>query len=156
LPIAQIDRGVQFVLPDAVLFEFGKATFKEKESGPYLDRLAQLLIQKSQNPISVEGHTDNVGSEQANQRLSEQRAAAVARALEQRGVAASRISQVGYSFRRPVAPNDLEAGRRLNRRTEIIVIDEKLETFTRGEPVGAFEDAVARIKSILEAGKDSK
>ena len=151
LPIAQIDRGVQFVLPDAVLFEFGKAEFDQNASGPYLDRLAELLKTKTDKDVSVEGHTDNVGSAPANQALSERRARAVAQALVARGVAAARISERGFSFTRPVAPNDLDAGRRLNRRTEIIVLGEKIEKFTEGEPPGAFEDAVARIRDALEA-----
>lgn len=151
LPIAQTERGVQFVLPDTVLFEFGKAEFDEKASGPYLDRLAELLKTKTDKDVSVEGHTDNIGSAAANQTLSERRARAVAQALVARGVAASRISERGFSFTRPVAPNDLDAGRRLNRRTEVIVLGEKIEKFTEGEPPGAFEDAVARIRDALEA-----
>ncbi|MFN3630084.1 MAG: OmpA family protein, partial [Casimicrobiaceae bacterium] len=71
LPIAQTERGVQFVLPDTVLFEFGKAEFDEKASGPYLDRLAELLKTKTDKDVSVEGHTDNIGSAAANQTLSE-------------------------------------------------------------------------------------
>ncbi|MCS6995425.1 MAG: OmpA family protein [Casimicrobiaceae bacterium] len=150
LPIAQTDRGVQFVLPDALLFEFGKAELDLKQSGPYLDRLAELLKTKTDKTVSVEGHTDNIGSQAANQALSERRAAAVAQALVQRGVPAARITQQGFSFTRPVAPNDLEAGRRLNRRTEVIVLGERIERFLEGEPPGAFEDAAARVREALE------
>lgn len=156
LPIAQIDRGVQFVLPDTVLFEVGKAELNERESAAYLDRMAHLLKTKTGKRISVEGHTDNQGPADLNRRLSEQRAEVVARALESRGVPAERMTRQGFSFQRPVAPNDLEAGRRLNRRTEVIVLDEKVETFTAGEPAGAFEDAVARIRTILEAGRGGR
>jgi len=151
LAISQIDRGVQIVLPDNILFEFAKADLDLKESGPYLDRLAELLRTKSDKQISVEGHTDNVGTAAANQTLSERRAMAVARALIERGVDRSRISERGFSFTRPVAPNDLDAGRRLNRRTEIIVLGERIERLIAGEPEGAFEDAAARVRAALEA-----
>ncbi len=153
LPIAQLDRGVQIVLPDTVLFETGKANLKEAESGAYLDRIAALLLGKTQKRVAVEGHTDNVGAAALNQRLSEQRADAVAAALIARGVPEVRLSRRGFSFTQPAAPNDVEAGRRLNRRTELIVIDEKVEAITQGEPANSFEDAAARVKAALEAAK---
>ena len=153
LPIAQLDRGVQIVLPDTVLFQSGKAELNLAESGPYLDRIAVLLNTKTVKKIAVEGHTDSVGNAAANQRLSEQRAAAVANALIARAVPTDRLSRRGLSFSQPVAPNDVDAGRRLNRRTEVIVLDETVENITRGEPANAFEDAAARVKSALEAGK---
>jgi len=153
LPIAQIDRGVQIVLPDTVLFETGKANLNEGDSGPYLDRIAMLLTTKTDKRISVEGHTDNVGAAPLNQRLSEQRADAVASALVTRGVPAERVARRGLSFTQPAAPNDVEAGRRLNRRTELIVIDETVENITRGEPANSFEDAAARVRAALEAGR---
>ena len=153
LPIAQIDRGVQIVLPDSVLFETGKATLNDAASAPYLDRIAHLLVSKTAKQIAVEGHTDNVGTAALNQRLSEQRADAVAEALITRGVPTGRVTRRGLSFTQPTAPNDVEAGRRLNRRTELIVIDETVANITRDEPANAFEDAAARVKAALEAGK---
>lgn len=153
LPIGQIDRGVQIVLPDNVLFDFGKATLNEGDSGPYLDRIATLLTTKTDKRISVEGHTDNIGSAGVNQRLSEQRADVVANALVTRGVPTARVTRHGFSFTQPAAPNDVEAGRRLNRRTEIIVIEEIVENITRGEPANSFEDAAARVKAALEAAR---
>jgi len=153
LPIAQIDRGVQIVLPDNVLFQSGKADLNETESAAFLDRIAVLLTTKTVKRIAVEGHTDNVGNAALNQRLSEQRADAVANALIARSVPAERISRRGMSFTQPVAPNDVDAGRRLNRRTELIVLDETVDNITRGEPANAFEDAAARVKAALEAAK---
>ena len=55
LPIAQLDRGVQIVLPDSVLFESGKAVLNEAASAPYLDRIAMLLTTKTEKLIAVEG-----------------------------------------------------------------------------------------------------
>ena len=153
LPIAQLDRGVQIVLPDSVLFQSGKADLNVAESAPYLDRIAVLLTTKTVKKIAIEGHTDSVGNPASNQRLSEQRADAVANALLARAVTADRLSRRGLSSTQPVAPNDVDAGRRLNRRTELIVLDETVDNITRGEPANAFEDAAARVKAALEAAK---
>jgi len=152
LPIAQLDRDVQIVLPDSVLLESGKASLNEAASSPYLDRIAVLLTTKTAKLIAVEGHTDNVGAGALNQKLSELRADAVAAALLARGVPAARVSKRGRSFSQTAAPNDVEAGRRRNRRTELIVIDETVANITQGEPANSFEDAAARVKAALEAG----
>ncbi len=152
LPIAQLERGVQIVLPDSVLFESGKAALNDTASAPYLDRIAVLLTTKTEKLIAVEGHTDNVGAAALNQKLSEQRADAVAAALIARGVPVARVSKRGLSFSQPAAPNDVDAGRRLNRRTELIVLDETVANITQGEPANSFEDAAARVKAALEAG----
>ncbi|NJB87005.1 outer membrane protein OmpA-like peptidoglycan-associated protein [Lewinella marina] len=82
-----------------------------------LDRLVALLNSQPQLGVEIAGHTDDVGSEAANQRLSERRAASVKTYLESQGIAPDRIRSVGYGESRPVAPNDTEAGRARNRRT---------------------------------------
>ena len=91
LPIEQSERGVQIFLPNSVLFEVGKSALNAKESGPYLDRVADLLKNKTQNNISLEGHADSTGSPTLNQSLSEDRARAVAAALTERGVPKERL-----------------------------------------------------------------
>jgi OOP family OmpA-OmpF porin len=70
--------------------------------------------------VSVEGHTDSVGSDAYNERLSERRAHAVKDYLVHQGIDASRISTVGYGEAKPVASNKTESGRAQNRRAEII------------------------------------
>jgi outer membrane protein OmpA-like peptidoglycan-associated protein len=153
LQIEQLDRGVQIVLPSVVLFDVNKATFNSAEAGPYLDRVARLLTTKTQKAVAVEGHTDSDGSAPLNDGLSKARAAAVAEALLTRGVQAARVSTAGYSFNRPVASNATEAGKRLNRRVEIIVLEEKVATLTVGEPDGSFESAFARLKALVDSGQ---
>jgi len=153
LQIEQLDRGVQIVLPSVVLFDVNKATFNTAEAGPYLDRVARLLTTKTQKAVAVEGHTDSDGSAALNDSLSKARAAAVAEALLARGVQAARVSTAGYSFNRPVASNATEAGKRLNRRVEIIVLDEKVAMLTAGEPEGSFESAFARLKALVDSGQ---
>ena len=152
LQIEQIDRGVQIVLPSVVLFEVGKAELTAVDAGPYLDRVAQLLTTKTSKSVSVEGHTDSDGSATLNDTLSKSRAKTLADALAARGVAASRIVTAGYSFNRPAASNATEEGKRLNRRVEVIVLDEKVQTITAGEPAGSFESAWARMKDLVDRG----
>lgn len=108
----------------AVTFK-GDVTFDtnsaEVRPGLYseIDRVAGVLTQYPQNMIRVEGHTDSKGSSEYNMDLSLRRADAVKRLLIQRGVAESRIEEVGYGETLPVATNDTEAGRQKNRRVEI-------------------------------------
>ena len=83
----------------------------------------------------------------------ELRADAVANPLVARAVPTDRLTRRGLSFTQLVAPNDVDAGRRLNRCTEVIVLDETVENITRGEPANAFEDAAAQVKTALEAGQ---
>jgi outer membrane protein OmpA-like peptidoglycan-associated protein len=84
-----------------------------------IDRIAQIMVKYPQTQIVVEGHTDSVGAESYNQRLSERRAEAVKNLLVQRGVDPYRVTTIGYGESRPVATNAEAAGRQLNRRVEI-------------------------------------
>lgn len=152
LQIAQIERGVQIVLPSTVLFEVGKSSFNAAEAGPFLDRVAKLLTTKTDKRVSVEGHTDADGSAALNDALSKARARAVSEALASRGVDAARMDSLGYSFNRPAAANSTDEGKRLNRRVELIVLDEKVEKLTEGEPSGSFEAAWSKLKDLIDKG----
>ena len=152
LPIEQSERGVQIFLPSTVLFDAGTAEFKAAEATPYLDRLASLLTTKTKNKVMIEGHTDNVGNAASNQKLSEQRAESVRAALATRGVPADRLTAVGYSFNRPMASNATDEGKKVNRRVELLIVDEKVENITRGEPAGSFESAFDKLKKMVEDG----
>lgn len=92
-------------------------------SGLYqeLDRIANVLVQYPQTLLSIEGHTDSAGSEAYNQDLSERRANNVRNLLSQRGISYGKIAVIGYGETMPVATNETETGRRLNRRVEIKV-----------------------------------
>jgi len=72
--------------------------------------------------IRIEGHTDNIGSMEYNIDLSQKRAQAVKDYLVGKGIDESRVSTVGFGYERPIAPNDTEEGRSLNRRAEIVPI----------------------------------
>lgn len=156
LAVGQTDRGVLVWLPEHMLFDFGKASLDPVLSAPYMDRLALLLRDKTNKSVSLEGHTDSIGAENANLVLSVARAAAVRQALVERQVPEARITAVGYGYAKPIAPNDSEAGRRLNRRVEIIILEEKVDMLTRGEPPGLFEEAFTKLKAELDKLFQSK
>jgi OOP family OmpA-OmpF porin len=100
-----------------VVFLTGKATLAT-ESGPVLDFVKGYLEAKSSiSTLRIEVHTDSMGDDAANQKLSEARAAAVAEALVKRGVACERLIAVGFGESKPVAANDSAEGRAQNRRT---------------------------------------
>jgi OOP family OmpA-OmpF porin len=86
-----------------------------------LDEVAQLLQQDTALQLSIEGHTDNMGTAKSNQLLSEQRANAVLQYLVKKGIAVSRLQAVGFGERRPVAENNTPKGRGNNRRVEMRV-----------------------------------
>ncbi|HEX7237061.1 MAG TPA: OmpA family protein [Gammaproteobacteria bacterium] len=116
------DSGLVLTLGD-VVFDAGKASLQPSATTA-IDRLAQLLGVYPERSVRIEGHTDSLGDDAANQQLSERRAAAVRDALLARGVAAERIAAVGYGEKRPIADNGSESGRQKNRRIEIVLSDE--------------------------------
>ena len=105
-------------LTSDILFDYNSAALRP-ESRSTLDQLGTNFRQYPDNRIVVEGHTDSIGSEAFNQKLSEQRAANVADYLIDRGVPASNVIVYGYGELRPKATNDTAEGRQLNRRVEI-------------------------------------
>ena len=106
-----------------MFFDSGKAILK-KESYAALNELYDALKMKPAMVIEIAGHTDNVGSKEANQLLSEQRAVSVRAYLIRKGIAANRIQAKGYGDTEPVAYNDSSEGRQQNRRTEVRIISE--------------------------------
>ncbi|MEW6331790.1 MAG: OmpA family protein [Pseudomonadota bacterium] len=101
-------------------FDFDSAAIK---SGYYstMDKIANVLVRYGKTHLTVVGHTDNVGSDQYNQSLSERRAGAVADYLRSKGVIPQRLASMGQGESSPRASNASEEGRRLNRRVEIVV-----------------------------------
>jgi outer membrane protein OmpA-like peptidoglycan-associated protein len=102
-------------------FETGKARILSS-SFPALDMLALILKEKSDWNLLLEGHTDNVGEEEANLKLSEERAKAVALYLKKKGIATERIDIKYYGESKPITSNDTEDGRKTNRRVEMSFI----------------------------------
>jgi outer membrane protein OmpA-like peptidoglycan-associated protein len=104
-----------------VWFDTGSAALKP---GAYteIDRVAAILNRYPETSIRIEGHTDSSGSESFNQELSEKRAASVKNALLSKNVSETRLQTIGYGESKPVAGNDTEGGRQLNRRVEIVIV----------------------------------
>ncbi|MEP9347338.1 OmpA family protein [Xanthobacter sp. KR7-225] len=103
-----------------ILFDSGSPRIDRRSLG-LLDRLAFSLARCPGTIVEITGHTDSDGAAAANQLLSEMRAEAVVGYLADAGIARGRLSGAGYGTARPVAPNDTEAGKALNRRIEITV-----------------------------------
>lgn len=103
-----------------LFFDTGKTDIKP-ESNAQLDQMAAALKAQPALKVLIVGHTDNVGSIDANLALSEGRAKAVVAALTQRGIAAGRLQARGVANFSPVAPNTAEDGRARNRRVEMVL-----------------------------------
>ena len=118
----QTNRGMVVTLSD-VLFDTNRSELK---SGGMrnIEKLADFLKAYPKRSVMVEGFTDSVGSDALNQTLAARRAEAVQTALVNMGVARERVATKGYGEAFPVASNDNNAGRQLNRRVEIVLSDD--------------------------------
>jgi outer membrane protein OmpA-like peptidoglycan-associated protein len=117
-------RSAEKIRLPIVHFDFDRYNIK-KLYVPDLEQHVAYLTANPTLPVVVEGHTDSIGTNQYNQRLSERRANAVRKYLIERGIASSRIRVVGYGEQRPIADNSTTEGRALNRRAEFEVTVEK-------------------------------
>jgi OOP family OmpA-OmpF porin len=116
-PAAPVDDCGRIVLR-GVNFAFDSAEI-DPASSVVLDAAADQLKECPNVSVRVEGHTDSIGSDAYNQGLSERRAEGVQSHLIGRGVSASRLTAIGYGESQPIASNDTEEGRALNRRVEL-------------------------------------
>ena len=117
---AALGRECRVRLP-SIHFDLNRPTIKAFESEPTLEKLAALLKAKSAPIVEIQGHMDNIGQNGtvARQALSEARAKAVRDWLTTHGVDTSKVTMKGYGKTRPVADNDSDLGRALNRRIEV-------------------------------------
>lgn len=115
----ETERGLVVTLGD-MLFETGKSQLKG-DAFHNLEKLSGFLKSYPDRTLQIEGHTDNVGSEESNFSLSQRRAESVRTYLLGQGINASRLSAYGKGENSPVASNDSISGRSLNRRVEVII-----------------------------------
>jgi outer membrane protein OmpA-like peptidoglycan-associated protein len=101
-----------------IYFDFNKATIRA-DSDPVLGKVLALLQSRPTLKLEIQGHTDNVGTDDYNQKLSEARANAVSAWLIAKGISADRLSAKGYGMKMPIADNGSDEGRAKNRRVEI-------------------------------------
>lgn len=114
------DNSLRLTLDSEISFDFDSASIK----GAFRDslgRLSDVISKYDQTVVHIIGHTDSVGNDDYNQRLSERRAESVAQFLMNNGVTAGRLHTEGRGEREPRSTNDTEAGRQLNRRVEIFI-----------------------------------
>jgi outer membrane protein OmpA-like peptidoglycan-associated protein len=123
LPVTKIKEVTENepVVLQNIFFRSGSAELLA-ESGAEIDLLYTLLIENPELNIKITGYTDNVGQDEDNKLLSEQRAAAVAHALIAKGIDSKRINSEGKGELFPIDTNDTEAGRQKNRRTEFVIV----------------------------------
>jgi outer membrane protein OmpA-like peptidoglycan-associated protein len=100
-------------------FDTGKSNIKP-ESMAIIGQIAALLQAHPELKVSIEGHTDNIGTPQSNKTLSTQRARSVMNAVVQKGIAATRLTALGWGQEKPIADNRSEEGKAKNRRVEIV------------------------------------
>jgi len=117
IPIVELGRKL---IIENLLYE--TASYELPDSVAELQVLTRFMKNRPNVVILVEGHTDSRGSYALNDRLSEQRALSVKRYLIKKGIDANRIRIKGYGERKPIATNSTEWGRKLNRRTEIVIV----------------------------------
>ncbi|HZD46006.1 MAG TPA: OmpA family protein [Acidobacteriaceae bacterium] len=119
LQTRETSRGLVVNLSD-VLFATGRYDLKQ-DTQLKLARIAGIFLAHPDLRVQVEGYTDNVGGEQYNQKLSEQRADTVQNFLIAQGLSPQNVSAIGYGMANPVADNSTAAGRKQNRRVEMVV-----------------------------------
>jgi outer membrane protein OmpA-like peptidoglycan-associated protein len=122
------DHGLVITLSD-VLFDLNKTELKPRGMDS-VRKLAKFLNEYPDRTVRIEGFTDSTGSDEYNQKLSENRANAVRDALESMGISSDRVETRGYGEENPVASNDTSSGRQLNRRVEIILSEDNGEAGT--------------------------
>ena len=123
IPLKPIEEGIIVVLKN-IFFEFNSFDLLP-ESYTELNKVVDYMNSNPKMKIEIGGHTDNVGTKEYNKALSQNRAKSVYNYLIEKGVSADRLSYKGYDFSMPIADNDTEEGRALNRRTEFKVISNK-------------------------------
>ena len=123
IPNARVERvgeGIQVTFESGLLYDFDSDRVRAA-SADNLRELARSLVHYPNSDLLIVGHTDDVGTDSYNQRLSERRAVAAADYLVGQGVARTRVRTRGLGEEEPVAPNDGETGRQRNRRVEVAI-----------------------------------
>jgi len=120
LYLVPVEKG-QVIRLNNIFFEFDKATLLP-ESFLELDQLFEILDKNPEIKIEISGHTDDKGSEEYNQKLSEERANAVMRYIFAKGINLRRLSVKSYGETKPITSNETEEGRQLNRRVEFRIL----------------------------------
>jgi len=122
--VIKAEEGIIVKFDEGILFDFNSSTLRP-EAKKSIGNLVATLNKESGTDILVIGHTDNVGSLSANQKVSNARAAAVKSFAVSQGLTGSRVKTEGKNYSEPIASNDTEIGRAENRRVEIVIVASK-------------------------------
>jgi OOP family OmpA-OmpF porin len=107
------------IVSNGIRFDTGKSTLKSESMG-VLNEIHKMLDEHPEVKVSIEGHTDNVGDNDMNQKLSEERAEAVRKQLVSMGIKAERLTSKGFGESKPINTNDTPEGKAENRRVEFV------------------------------------
>lgn len=118
--VERVGEGIQVTFESGILFGFDKSELTP-QAKQNIRELAETLRKYPDTNVLIEGHTDDKGSDEYNQSLSERRAQAVAQYAIAQGVSANRINTKGYGETQPIASNETEADRAKNRRVEVAI-----------------------------------
>ncbi|WP_162428568.1 OmpA family protein [Pontibacter pudoricolor] len=132
--VERVGEGIKITFNSGILFATNSDAL-QSNAQTEISQLAATLKKYEDTNILIEGHTDNTGTRELNQRLSERRAESVASYLSGQGVSRNRMTTKGYAFDQPIADNSTAAGRQQNRRVEIAIFaNEKMKKAAeRGE-----------------------
>ncbi len=132
--VERVGEGILITFDSGLMFDFDSYRLRNATE-ENLEELSDVLEEYEETNILVEGHTDDKGSEEYNQQLSERRASNVADFLVRAGVDADRLTVIGYGEEQPTATNATEAGRQKNRRVEVAIFanEELKEAAREGE-----------------------
>ncbi|MEQ9186710.1 MAG: OmpA family protein, partial [Cryomorphaceae bacterium] len=118
--LSEEEPGIPYEL-HSIVFTSGSSELSG--SNDELDQLARELLESPEIQIKIDGHTDDVGDAERNQRLSLKRAETIKAYLVTRGVPSQRVSCEGFGSTKPIAPNTTEKGRNVNRRVEFSILE---------------------------------
>ena len=146
-------EGARAILSESILFETGKTTFANAAE-PVLDVL-KPAFDKARGKIIVEGHTDGIGTDAANKRLSQERAEKVRAAIVARQVPPNRVEAKGLGKDKPrVTPEVSDQDRQLNRRAEILFPGETVDSLGGREIEGKADSVLGQLSKALSQVKD--
>ncbi|MGA7306677.1 MAG: OmpA family protein, partial [Rhodothermales bacterium] len=118
--VTRVGEGIVVTFDSGLLFDFDSASLRT-EAEKNLSNLAESLSEYDNTELLIVGHTDDIGSETYNDRLSVRRAESAASYIYTKGIEPSRVTTMGKGESDPIATNDTEEGRQLNRRVEVVI-----------------------------------
>ncbi|RAJ95996.1 outer membrane protein OmpA-like peptidoglycan-associated protein [Larkinella arboricola] len=118
--VERVGEGIKITFASDFLFDVDQADLKSGNN-ENIAKLAETLKKYNDTEVLIEGHADNTGSDEHNQKLSERRAKTVAKLIQSQGIKGNRLIEKGYGESQPIADNSTVSGRQQNRRVEVAI-----------------------------------